>query len=113
MLCRVLFVLVLLSSTPLISRAELIRDPQRGFRSCAMSVELADGFGSLARWNHERTARFQGDVKDHPSFPEVRVITPRHMGTERSFWVDVDVLWSPDSQFIALSGNYNGYTNGW
>jgi hypothetical protein len=114
MLYRVMFVLVLLSSTPLISKAGTYsRSATRVSLNCddrrtcrPVSVRSPDGTMNVRR-------DFQGDAKDHPSFPEVRVITPK--GTWElnvPFWVDVDVLWSPDSQFIALSGNYNGYTNG-
>ena len=114
MLCRVLFVLVLLSSTPLISRAgtysrsatrvSLMCDERRTCRP--VSVRSPDGTMQVRR-------AFERDSESHLNLPEVRVITPK--GTwdlNFPFWVDVDVLWSPDSQFVALSGNPTSYTNG-
>jgi len=114
MLFRVLFVLVLFISTPLISRAgtysrsatrvSLMCDERRTCRP--VSVRSPDGTMQVRR-------AFERDSESHLNLPEVRVITPK--GTwdlNFPFWVDVDVLWSPDSQFVALSGNPTSYTNG-
>jgi hypothetical protein len=48
--------------------------------------------------------------------PSFEVVTPKgdwdlDVGDSNGPWVNVDVLWSPDSQFVALSGNTNGYMN--
>ena len=56
--------------------------------------------------------------RDRPKqkVPTLEVFTPKGdwdlvYGDSDALWVDVDVLWSPDSQFVALSGNINGYMN--
>ena len=114
MLYRAIFVLVLLSVTPLSSmagtysrsatRLSLRCDENRTCRR--VSVRSPDGTMQLRR-------DFARGSESHLSTPEMTLLTPK--GTwdlNIPFWVDVDVLWSPDSQFIALSGNPNGYTNG-
>ena len=52
-------------------------------------------------------------VEEGFKFPNLEVRTKKEkwdlpIGQALAPWVDVDVLWSPDSQFIALSGNING-----
>jgi hypothetical protein len=114
MLYRFMIVLVLLSSTPLThgsgtysrSATKVSLRCDEGRNCKPISVRSPDGRMSVRR-------DFAKDATGNFSLPEVCIITPQ--GTwdlSVPFWVDVDLSWSPDSEFIAPTGNPNGYTEG-
>jgi hypothetical protein len=74
-----------------------------------VAVQSPDGARTVRR-------TFNRSAKDRLKIPNLYVITPKGawdlvFGNSMGPWVDTDVLWSPDSRFIALSGNTNGYLN--
>jgi hypothetical protein len=55
---------------------------------------------------------FNRDSESHLNIPEMTLFTPKSTwDLSFPFWVEIDVLWSPDSGFIALSGNPSGNSN--
>lgn len=111
---RVVLVLVLFGVMPLTAGAgtysqsattiSLFCDVGKHCRS--VSVRSPDGTRIVRR-------EFKWDPKSHANLPYLGVETATDSWVPHiPFWLDVDALWSPDSQFIAFSGNPNGTTNG-
>ena len=80
-------------------------------RKCAAVVDVRSPDGSK---EVRRTLTYF--EKDRLKIPDIEVLTPNghwdlSFNDSNGPWVDVDVLWSPDSQFVALTGNTNGYMN--
>lgn len=117
MLVRAIFVLAALETAPCLANAGTYSRSATTIpimceaRRCpsVVVVRSPDGAKEVRR-------TLTADSKDGVSIPTLEVRTPKGqwdlpIGDSEAPWVDVDVSWSLDSQFVALSGNINGYMN--
>ena len=73
-------------------------------------VRSPDGIKTVQRtFQRERTFLLDRDIEFY--VPDIELITASgHWNLPvPEDWVDFDVLWSPDSKFVAMTGNLNGY----
>jgi hypothetical protein len=83
-----------------------------------VDVRSPDGTKRIRRTLVRNSFRWDKDGLDHSidvNLPKVEVVTQNGhwdlpLGTSTDPWVEADVLWSPNSNFVALTGNINGYT---